>query len=469
MSLWSRGRSGVRAARDLGILGVELNRSWRRRYWTREQVQRHQERALRDLRAYTYARSPFYQQFHKGLMDRPLEELPVLTKANMMEHFDELVTDRSVRLADVENHVKKVVASGYVDEELLLGRYFVNETSGSSGLRGLFLHDMSELIILVATFMRAQRMTGAGINWYLRPRVAMVAANNPLGIVANVHRFGRPYRDRTLHLNTVDPIGSLVQQLNDYQPSALVIYGRMAGVMAEAQRAGDLRISPKVVVSSAEILTDSGRRSVEESWGAPVTNIYGATETGNLASECSRQRGMHLLDDLVIVENVDKDNRPVPPGEYGDKLLITVLFRKTQPLIRYELSDSVRFAREPCACGRSYPLIDDIQGRLWDVLYFDTPSGGKVPIHPRVLNRVLERYPAEWQVIQEASGLRVLISYVHGAVDEADLADKLRQVILAQGAADVPIVIERVPEIPKAAGGKTPLILSRIPQLPRSG
>jgi phenylacetate-CoA ligase len=66
--------------------------------WTRPQLEVYQSQALRRLRDYAYARSPFYQRFHHGLFDRPLRELPVLTKATLMAHFDDLVTDRSVHL-----------------------------------------------------------------------------------------------------------------------------------------------------------------------------------------------------------------------------------------------------------------------------------------------------------------------------------------------------------------------------------
>ena len=69
--------------------------------WSREQLQRYQATALADLRRYAYERSPFYREFHKGLTDAPLHDLPVLTKATMMEQFDELVTDRSLHLEDV--------------------------------------------------------------------------------------------------------------------------------------------------------------------------------------------------------------------------------------------------------------------------------------------------------------------------------------------------------------------------------
>ncbi len=69
-------------------------------HWTRQQLEAYQAESLRQLRQYTYDKSPFYQKFHKGLINRPLHELPALTKT-MMEHFDELLTDRSLHLEGV--------------------------------------------------------------------------------------------------------------------------------------------------------------------------------------------------------------------------------------------------------------------------------------------------------------------------------------------------------------------------------
>src|SRR5512134_1231416 len=107
--------------------------------WTPQQLEAHRAKALQDLRQYAYARSPFYQKFHKGLMARPLHELPVLTKAMMMEHFDELVTDRTLHLEDV----RAFAAEGEAGQRYK-NRYWVNATSGSSGHPGFFLFDESE-------------------------------------------------------------------------------------------------------------------------------------------------------------------------------------------------------------------------------------------------------------------------------------------------------------------------------------
>jgi phenylacetate-coenzyme A ligase PaaK-like adenylate-forming protein len=95
--------------------------------WTRQQLEAHQARALQDLRQYAYDRSPFYQKSHKGLTGSPLHGLPVLTKGTLMEHFDELVTDRSLRLEEVRTFAAQGDAGQRYKD-----RYWVNATSGSA-------------------------------------------------------------------------------------------------------------------------------------------------------------------------------------------------------------------------------------------------------------------------------------------------------------------------------------------------
>jgi phenylacetate-coenzyme A ligase PaaK-like adenylate-forming protein len=118
----------------------------------------------------------------------------------------------------------------------------------------------------------------------------------------------------------------------------------MMRILADEQLARRLQIRPRAVFTSSEVLTEETRRRIVQAWGERLFNQYAATEVGSLAAECEHHRGMHLMEDLVIVEVVDRNNSHVPPGAYGDKLLITVLGSRTQPLIRYELDDSVRLS-----------------------------------------------------------------------------------------------------------------------------
>ncbi len=151
-------------------------------HWTRPQLEAYQVEALRRLREYTYARSPFYQRFHKGLFDRPLSELPVLTKAMMMEHYDELVTDRSLHLQDVRAFAAEHGEAG----QPYRNHYWVNATSGSSGHPGFFLFDQAEWTYVLASFARAQEWSGVRINLAHRQRMATVASISPWHMSAQV-------------------------------------------------------------------------------------------------------------------------------------------------------------------------------------------------------------------------------------------------------------------------------------------
>jgi phenylacetate-coenzyme A ligase PaaK-like adenylate-forming protein len=245
----------------------------------------------------------------------------------------------------------------------------------------------------------------------------------------------------------------------------LVSYASMARILADEQLTGRLHIVPQVIFTISEVLTDETRRDVERAWGKPPFDQYGATEAGGIAAECEHHCGMHLYEDLVITEVVDKDHRPVPPGFYGDKLLITVLFNYAQPLIRYELSDSVRLASEPCLCRRPFARIAAIQGRTEDILYFPTATGGEVAVHPYAFERVMDRVPASgWQVLQEDDGLRVLLSEVPDRFVDNVLVASLRHALVAQGAVVPRIKVQRVTTIPKTAAGKTPLVKSNVPR-----
>ena len=121
---------------DVRVLATVL---WLRRClrehdsWTRPQLAAHQARALHLLREYACAHSPFYSRFHRGLTNRPLHELPVLTKALLMEHFDGLVTDQAIRLHDVEAYLKDSPGNDRFSRSLL-GQRHLREYRASRGI-----------------------------------------------------------------------------------------------------------------------------------------------------------------------------------------------------------------------------------------------------------------------------------------------------------------------------------------------
>jgi phenylacetate-CoA ligase len=430
-----------------------------RAHWTRQQLEAHQAQALRSLRDYAYAHSPFYQQFHKGLYDAPLQELPVLTKAILMEHFDDLVTDREIHLQDVQ-----VYAANRRGDDLFLDRYWVNATSGSSGHPGIFLFNRAEWITVMASFARAREWGGIKVYLTHRVKTATVASTTPFHMSTQVNATAHSWWMPEIRLAASEPNDAIVECLNAWQPEVLIAYASMMRILADEQLAGRLQIRPRAVFTSSEVLTEETRRRIVQAWGEKLFNQYAATESGSLAAECDHHRGMHLMEDLVIFEVVDQENRPVQPGVYGDKLLITVLGSRTQPLIRYELSDSVRLSPGPCPSGHPFALIDGVAGRVEEILSFPAVAGGSMSVHPLVFDRFMDTLPVGgWQVVQESDGLHVLLSGVRGALDEEGLADTVRQALAKQGAVIPPVDVQRVTNIPKNASGKAPLIKSNVP------
>ena len=239
----------------------------------------------------------------------------------------------------------------------------------------------------------------------------------------------------------------------------------MMRILADEQLAGRLQIHPHMIISIAEVLTDETRRRIEAAWGYSPFDGYGATESGSTAAaETSDHNGLYVFEDNVIFEVVDKQNQPVPPGTYGDKVLITTLFSRTLPLIRYELSDSVRLAPEPSILNLPFVRIKGIQGRTEDILHLPAVSGGEVAVHPITFHHVLDLLPVSgWQVVQEQDGLRVLLSGMLNGANDSRIVDAITRNLTAQNVLAPQISVQHVDVIPKNATGKAPLIKAYHP------
>lgn len=420
--------------------------------WDRRQLEEFQLSEFAKLREFAYAHSAFYWEFHSGLIDRPLQELPVLTKAILMEHFDEIVTDPKIHLAEVEAHL-----SSLQDDAQFLDKYWVMATSGSTGSPGIFLFEASEWATALASFLRHSIWSGKmGPNlksalivshtpWHQSTRTCM-SLRNPL----------------LLHLSASDPVEVLVTRLNEWQPDSIGGYPSVMSALAIEQQEGRLQIHPKIITVSSELLTEEMRQRIETVWGQKIFNTYVVTEAGALAGECNAHRGLHLYEDLDIVEVVDKFNRPVPPGVYGDKLLLTRLFNTTQPLIRYEVSDRLCLSALSCPCGRPFALVEDIQGRKEDILFFPGTAGTEVRIMPYVFHKVMDVIPVrQWQIIQEEGGLHVLVSGVREGYSQEALVNSLQGMLSAHGAAIPVIHVSQATLIQRSATDKVVYIKSK--------
>lgn len=432
----------------LGVLRARAELRARAR-WPRERLLAHQARLLAELRAFAVARSPFYRSLHLDRTDAPLEALPIVTKADLMEHFDDVVTDRSVRLADVEAYL-----AGAAVDDRFQGRYRVAVTSGTTGRRGVFLADPAEWRTILASYSRASDWAGLAAGVTRRLRMAVVSSTSPVHQSSIVGASVASRLLPTLRLDARTPLPQLVTSLNRFHPDALVGYPSVLRMLADEQAAGRLAISPLGILSASEVLTADTRERIRRAFGVAPRNVYAATETAAIASEC-RDGHLHRYEDLVIAEIVDSDGRPVPPGAYGTRLLVTVLHSRTQPLIRYELSDRVQ-RLDGLADDLPFALLGAIDGRTEEVL---TLAG--VPVHPNVFHAALEGLPvAGWQVIERSGGLCILLARPAGELP--DVVGRVAAELGRVGARAVPVCVDVVDEIPRTPLGKAPLVRREV-------
>src|SRR2546430_15579661 len=112
-----------------------------------------------------------------------------------------------------------------------------------------------------------------------------------------------------------------------------------------------------------EPLSEGAQHLIGEAFGLAVTNNYAMGECMALSIGCPRGHGMHLQADWAVLEVVDGQGNPVPPGQAGDKVFVTNLYNTVQPFLRYEIQDVVTLSPEPCPCGSPLPLVRKVEGR----------------------------------------------------------------------------------------------------------
>lgn len=425
--------------------------------WSEAELRAHQARELTQLREFASAHSLFYARLLRGLERAPFHELPVLTKATLMDHFDEISTDPSIRLADLQAYL-----AGLHGPRLFSGRYWVSATSGSSGRRSIIPNNAEEWATVIASYARANEWAGVSAGPRQRVRLAVVSSTTAWHQSSRVAATVRSPFVRSERLDAASPLPLVVHRLNGIRPDVLVAYASMIRVLAGEQLAGRLRVAPRAVNSSSEVLTEEARAMAKHAWGVAPFDVYAATETGGIAAECNHHHGMHLFEDLVIPEVVDDQYRPIPDGQPGDRLLATVLFSRTIPLLRYEMTDRIEVAAKPCPCGLPFRLIARIEGRTDDVLTLPARGTGTVSVHPVVFHQVLDLVDAAgWQVRQEDAGLRVLVAAPGSGFDAASTERALRDALSQAGVApDRTVEVAVVDTIRAGPAGKRPLVVA---------
>jgi phenylacetate-CoA ligase len=394
----------------------------------RTRLDEYQRQAVARIVVHARARSPFYRDLYAshGVDEQsPLHLLPPVDKTELMERFDDWVTDPRVTLASAQEHL----SSG--SEGLLADRFVVAASGGSSRRPGVFVFDPTEWDIVCAIALRASRWCGLTPR-LPRQRVAFVHAPGAQHMADRVTRTFDLGIHRAQRLAATQPTDELVATLNEFRPTALVGYASVIALLAAQQIDGQLNIAPSIVLTDGEPRSVEMTDRIRTAWASEPFDYYAVTETGGgLALDCQAHDGRHVFEDTSIVEIVDADDQPVPDGHRGHHLLITNLFSRTQPFIRYRLSDMTAYQPGTCTCGLAFRRLGPIDGRHDDILEFPGRTGTTVHVHATAFASLFTLDGvAELEVVQRGQQLDIAV-VPRSSTDSGAVLTRVRQHALA--------------------------------------
>ena len=348
-------------------------------YLSPERTRERRDRRVRETVAYAAAHVPHYRDWFREGSVAPsdvgtaddLTQLPLVTKD------------------DVQASSDRFRATSRLGAEAI--RY---RTAGSTGLQLDVYHDRPSLLRNIAYSERDRAVEATLCG--RRLRYDAVHLDFQQATFRKVQRFYgetsfRPLRPGRHFITSEQPVDRIVDQLNALAPDVV----RGNGCHLEAffrwvvSKRARVRL-PRVVVYYGDVMTPAGRELVEQQLGVPVVSRYGAIEVFKIGYTCEERRGFHLYEDLTHVAIVGEDGRPVPTGELGEVVVSNLVNRGTV-LLNYRLGDLARLLPPGCPCGRTSPLLADLEGRVTEILYL--PSGEFV-------------YPAPvWGLAKEVDGI----------------------------------------------------------------
>ncbi len=457
---------GWTAAGRQGLLAIDI---WAATQASPEgMAQRRHERWVQLLRA--ARRTPRYAAWLAGRrVDRvTLQMVPPSDKRTLMAEFDRGVADPAVTLDALRTFCAQPGCAG----RRFLDRYWVWESSGSTGEPGLFVQDDAAMAVYDQLEAARRSSPRPWLRWldplYLGERFAFVGVTGGhFASFVTVQRLQAmsPWPGHSRCVSILQPTPALVAELDAFEPSIVATYPSAAVLLADEAAAGRLRCRPREVWTGGETLTDPMRQHIEQAWSTSVRNSYGASEFLPIAWECRAGR-LHVNADWVILEAVDAQGRPVPAGQVSHTTLLTNLANHVQPIIRFDIGDRIRLDARACPCGCTLPTVQ-VQGRADDAFEVPGRDGRSVRLLPLALTVVLEEQLGvfDFQLVQRSPrwlqlGLGPRAG--HGLALRRRCREALAAFAADQGALPVRVTTHEMPAPAPQRSGKRQRIVGRV-------
>lgn len=363
--------SYIKTLRDFYRLKSNVKRS-------REEIKELQNQRLRKLLHYAWEHSAYYRRTferagigEKELYTLPLSHFPTIDKKTLLEYFNELVTVPGL----TQEGIRAFDAEGPADRRPYLGKYHVVHSSGSTGKPGYFVYDetaWNEMLLGIIRGALWDMSMGEVAKLLLkRPRIVYIAATDgryggAMAVGDGIDGVGA----RQLYLDINAPLDEWIIKLREFKPNIVIGYPSAVKILGELIESGAVSLDVRRVISCGEPLGASLRNYMETVFACDVINIYAASESLCLGVETGSTGGMLLFDDMNVIE-----------VEQG-KMYLTCLYNFAQPLIRYEITDSLTVKEAPEGGRYPFRTAAGLLGRNEDILWFEDGAGHREFLHP---------------------------------------------------------------------------------------
>ena len=413
-----------------------------------EENKKIQQKKLYKLIEYVSENIPYYKriiqeyniQFSEDTIFKDIKKFPLLTKEIIRNNFDQLYKFRD-------------------------NTYYRNTSGGSTGEPVIFYQDRNYFAWNAATKIFFDKWAGRKIG---EPKVKLWGSLRD--ILEGGQGFKGYLRQQLSGVTTLSAyrmsaknIYKYVQRINNIKPCLILAYTSSIDELACSIQKHHLSIySPKAIMTSAGVLYPEVRARIERVFQAPVFNRYGTREVGDIACNCEKNQGLHIIPNIHYIEILDNQGKEVKPGETGE-IVVTLLTNYTMPLIRYKIGDRCIFLEIECSCGRGFPLLKKVEGRIRSM--FRNKEGNVIDGGVFIRLFFFRDYIQQYQVVQEAIDY-ISINLV--LIDKTKLKDldkdfkEINQVIWKVMGNETKIKYNIVDEIKPSASGKYMYIFSRV-------
>jgi len=408
-----------------------------------EKIQEIQLYRLQTIIAHAYQTTAFYRETmdHLGIKPRDIhsikdmQHLPIISRADVKEHFHEML------------------ARG-VD----LGKCKVTHSSGTTGEPVEYAYDHDALNFARALKVREKLWCGVrpGDRWI---NIAMTRKRGGHQITGgNWRTFLKFYAAKGLDVDVIEDLDVQVRQIREFAPTVLQAYPTsLHAVALEMRRRHISDWKPHLLFTVAELLGEETRLLVREVFGMEIMDIYGLIEVGDVGWQCRRAGEYHINADAILVEFLN-DGKPVAPGEVGE-IVVTSLYNKAMPLIRYRSSDAGRPSDGRCDCGCNLPTMKVIDGKMLDFLVL--PDGKLVSPHVPKKALLFISGIARFQIVQHTVSELDVLCEVSPDWNE-DTPHQIEAALRPVVGPTVRITPRQVECIERSKSGKIKVIVSHV-------